>query len=177
MEICLQNLGAYNNGYLLYEWVELPVSDKKLEEVLDKIKVCHGDKKYYDSVGCPYEEYMIADYSGFPFNVGEYDNIEELNEFAEQYGSFDDTEKEVLEALIEDGMEIEDAVETVNRHDYFYVEGNDAEELAENFLMESGGLECLPKETLERYFDFDSYGRDMEFDYKKTANGYVQTRY
>ena len=37
MEIFLTNLGRYNEGYLVGKWVKLPVSEEKLDEVLEAI--------------------------------------------------------------------------------------------------------------------------------------------
>ena len=47
-KICIQNLGKYNEGVLLFEWVDLPVSDEELDRIYDKIKICHNGKDYYN---------------------------------------------------------------------------------------------------------------------------------
>lgn len=51
MKIFLKNVGKYNEGELVGEWVELPVSQGELQEVFDHI-----------GINEEYEEYFITDY-------------------------------------------------------------------------------------------------------------------
>ena len=62
LKVFITNLGKYNEGELVGKWVELPVYDDELAEILDEIQICHDDVKYYNSVGAPYEEIFITDY-------------------------------------------------------------------------------------------------------------------
>ena len=41
----------------------------------------------------------------------------------------------------------------------------DDEELGEHYVDAIGGVGELGRTTLERYFDYDRYGRDLSFDY------------
>ena len=54
MKIFITNLGKYCEGYLVGKWVQLPISDDKLDEVLKEIifstyryALDHGDKNVY----------------------------------------------------------------------------------------------------------------------------------
>ena len=51
LKIFLTNLGKYNEGYLIGEWVTLPIDNDELEEVKKRI----GINEYY-------EEWFITDY-------------------------------------------------------------------------------------------------------------------
>lgn len=51
ISIYLTNLGKYNEGCLIGEWVNLPITNEELEEVKERI----GINEYY-------EEWFIADY-------------------------------------------------------------------------------------------------------------------
>lgn len=51
MNIYLTNLGKYNEGQLIGEWVELPVSNEELQKVFERI-----------GINEEYEEYFITDY-------------------------------------------------------------------------------------------------------------------
>lgn len=73
IKIALTNLGKYNEGELVYEWLELPASQYEIDQVLENIGI--------DNV--EYEEFFISDYEA-PFTIGEYANINKLNEIAEQ---------------------------------------------------------------------------------------------
>lgn len=124
-----------------------------------------------------YEEYgpFINDADNVPKELGvnEYSNISETVDMLRRYEDFDDTQKEVFAALIDDGYEGDKAFDIVDDDDYFYVKGDDAAELAQNYIDELGGVEELDRDTLERYFDYGRYGRDLAFDFIKTDNGYV----
>ena len=61
MNIYLTNLGKYNEGELVGEWVQLPISDEELQEVFKRIGID----------GKEYEEYFIADYECDFYEIGE----------------------------------------------------------------------------------------------------------
>lgn len=97
MKIALQNLALYNEGTLLFKWIELPATEEELEEAFEEIMV---GEDFYDECGNPMEEYMIGDWE-FENDVEEellkdyvavYCNLEELNERAEWVsdGNWDD---------------------------------------------------------------------------------------
>ena len=85
ISIYITNLGKYNEGYLMGEWVKLPVPADKLDEVLERIGI-DGE----------YEEYFITDYeaSFANLNLSEYTSIEALNEFAERLDEMESWEVE-----------------------------------------------------------------------------------
>ena len=75
LKIYLTNLGKYNEGELLGEWVELPVDEEELQEVFKRI----GISSEPDAEGNYYEEYFITDYeTDFDLQIGEYENINKL---------------------------------------------------------------------------------------------------
>jgi len=53
----ITNLGKYNEGELVGEWVKFPTTQEKLQEVFERIGI--GSK---DDFGNPYEEWFITDY-------------------------------------------------------------------------------------------------------------------
>lgn len=87
LNIYITNLGKYNEGELMGEWVALPCDD--LEAVYERI-----------GINEEYEEMFITDYeSDFDgLQIGEYDNIEDLNEWAEELEAVD---AEVVAAILE----------------------------------------------------------------------------
>lgn len=80
----ITNLGKYNEGYLIGEWIDFPISDEDLAAVLERIGV--SDEP--DENGCYYEEYFFTDWetsiSGLSANLGEYVRIDDVNEIAEK---------------------------------------------------------------------------------------------
>jgi len=176
MEICIQNLGMYNEGTLLFKWLELPASEEEIKKALDEIKICHDDVMYYNDCGCPYEEYMLADWDmGILKNeVGEYSNIEELNEKAEFVDNLSSEEEEIFEALLESEGDFETAQKRFEDGDYSYYKAYNDEDLGYEIIDSYGGIECLDKKTLERYFDYEAFGRDASFNMTQTNNGYIE---
>ena len=75
MNIFITNLGKYNEGELIGEWATLPISEKELQELFERI-----------GINEEYEEYFITDYECDFYEVGEYENIKTLNEIAEKMG-------------------------------------------------------------------------------------------
>ena len=77
----ITNLGKYNEGELVGEWVKFPTTAEELKEVFKRIGI--GQK---DDFGQPYEEWFITDYDcyvdGLYNLLGEYENLDELNYLA-----------------------------------------------------------------------------------------------
>ena len=86
----ITNLGKYNEGELIGEWVEFPIDEDDFEEVLKKIGIGSTD-----DFGAPYEEWFATDYDtnlpGFDWQeLGEYPSYETLQEYGELLESIDD---------------------------------------------------------------------------------------
>lgn len=161
VKVYITNLGKYNEGYLIGKWVELPASDEEIEEVLKEI-----------GINQEYEEYFITDYecdfSGIAVN--EYSSIDELNRIAEILNELDEDEIKICGAIMEnEGCSIEEAIS--RKDDKLIIsldenELNDNINLAENYIEQVyGDVSYMDKETLVRYFDFESFGRDLAYDF------------
>ena len=88
LRIFLTNLGKYNEGRLIGEWVELPCTDNELEAVKERI----GISDEPDENGNYYEEWFITDYETdiYGVEIGEYDNLDKLNKLAETLENLDE---------------------------------------------------------------------------------------
>lgn len=162
LNIFITNLGKYNEGELVGEWVKLPVSEEELEAVFERI-----------GINEEYEEHFITDYETdiTGLKVGEYDSIEDLNELAETLEDLDEYEREIVEAMISEGYDLEEALEKKDDC-MIYHDCNDMTDVAEQYAEETGLLDSIP-ENLRYYFDFEAYGRDMgiEGTFVFTNNG------
>ena len=150
MKIYLTNLGLYNEGILSGEWIELPALDEEIEAV--KLRTGYDEE---------HEEYFITDYETDidGLKIGEYDNIDELNELAELI----EEDPDIVAALMYYGY---DTAEEIKEHweDVIYCttpSGWESEESAIGYYYaeEVGCLE-IP-ENLKNYFDYEAYGRDI----------------
>ena len=158
----ITNLGKYNEGELIGEWIDFPISEEDLQAALQRIGIGSTD-----DFGQPYEEYFFTDWdlpSGMSWEVfGEYPDIEKVNEVAEAIDNSTYPD-DVISAIFDHYSDIDDAVDVLVRGDFMYYPGvHNAQSLGEYAIDEiDGGPQYLPKETLERYFDYEAYGRNME---------------
>lgn len=151
INIFITNLGKYNEGELIGEWVTLPISEEELKKVCERIGINED-----------YEEYFITDYECDFMKIGEYESISSLNEIAEKISELDEKEKKVAKALISEcSYTIDEAIEKVNNGDYIiYYDCNDITDVAYQVVEECGCLNDVP-DTVTRYFDYESFGRDL----------------
>lgn len=80
-EAFVTNLGKYNEGELVGEWVHFPTTEEEMKEVFERIGI--GSKGEFGQV---YEEWFITDYDcsihGVSNLLGEYENLDKLNYLA-----------------------------------------------------------------------------------------------
>ena len=84
LNVWVGNLGKYNEGELVGDWLNLPVSKKELETFLREKVGLQLTQEEVDKAlakdGVCYEEYMINDYeTDLPIKVSEYSNLTMLN--------------------------------------------------------------------------------------------------
>ena len=156
INIYVTNLNLYNQGSLYGCWVSLPKDSDELDEVINAVS---RDGK---------DELFITDFECKLFSIGEYDDIEELNEKAEQLEECDDLDAvaaaldftediDEAEEMAKDCIKIERPAFSWSSDDYI---------IGEFFVEELGALE-LPDE-LAPYFDYEAYGRDINYNYHTT---------
>jgi len=151
----ITNLGKYNEGYLVGEWVEFPIDEDELEEVFERI-----------GINEQYEEYFFTDWEcPFETGFGEYESIEAVNELAED---LEHEDEDLVEAIIEaTGYSLRVALDHVDRACFY--QGQTLEDLAYDFVAELD----LP-EVAQRYFDYEAFARDLSFDgYTEVSGGVI----
>jgi antirestriction protein len=157
LNVFITNLGKYNEGELVGEWVELPASEEKLDAVYERI-----------GINEEYEEMFITDFESDidGVTVDEYANIDELNELAEELETVD---AEIVGAIIEaTGYDIRTAIDMSD--DVVYYGNMTMLDVAYEVVAECYEL----PEIAERYFDYEAFARDLSFDgYTETSNGVI----
>lgn len=153
----ITNLGKYNEGYLIGEWIDFPISDEDLAAALERIGV--SDEP--DENGDYYEEYFFTDWetsiSGLSANLGEYVSIDDVNEIAEKIEEYGDLAEAIVEVFgIDDLMEHDPS-------DYIIWSAEDEDDLGRAVADAYGILDSIP-EDLKRYFDFAAYGENYSMD-------------
>ena len=174
----ITNLGKYNEGELVGEWVKFPTTAEELKEVFKRIGI--GQR---DDFGQPYEEWFITDYDcyvdGLYSKLGEYENLDELNYLASKLDEMSNSEYAQFQAGMEMGdhcgslQEIINLTENLDCYEvYPHIE--DYDDLGRYYIEE---LEVMQvPEHLQNYIDYEAYGRDVAMDENGsfTDQGYVR---
>ena len=157
----ITNLGKYNEGYLIGEWITFPIEDDELKEVLDRIGI---NEKY--------EEYFFTDWeSEIDLGFDEYVSIEKVNEYAEAI-EYWDREKLLAACEVWNADEVLD--DDPDRYILFSGIENDYD-LGWYWVQESGCYD-IPDDIFGRYFDYEAFGRDecAGRDGGYTSYGYIE---
>lgn len=101
----------------------------------------------------------------------DYCNVREVCEQIIQLEELDDEQLDIIRALVNDGYEVDEALDKLDDV-FIYYDVDDMADVAEQYAEESGLLDSVP-ESLRNYFDFDALGRDMDLEghYIFTENG------
>lgn len=109
--------------------------------------------------------------SAYEFNLPDHPDLDWLNDLIEKIEDLQDYEVEILDALIEDGDSIEDAIDNID--DATLYSNMTLAEVAEELAKE----ECFSTDFLMNYIDWDAVGEALEEDgYVEVSNG-VLARY
>lgn len=179
------NLGMYNEGRLVGEWVDFPIQHDglTLQESIEKILCRIGVD------GKQYEEYFITDYdseiAGLTENFGEYENLFLLQalackiclQYCDQYSY-----KNMLESMLEYGEHTGSVLELINlvcntENFYFLPDVASDYDLGYEYAENSGMFTEVYAQmgTLRNYIDYEGYGRDIRLTEGgiHTKNGYI----
>lgn len=164
VRIALTNLGKYNEGILVYGWLDLPFTDEEMDEVLSAIGID-------DQV---YEEYVISDYTTdiIGLEIDEYTNLYRLNDLIVEYEALHEHDQKKAQAAMEYfGYDLEEVLERLDN--FALYEGVKTLEELGRYWAEVMDL-FKGKEFFENYFDFERYGRDIDIN---SAGGFTSFGY
>ena len=172
------NLGKYNEGELVGEWVKFPTTAEEMKEVFRRIGI--GQK---DDFGQPYEEWFITDYDcyvdGLYDKLGEYESLDELNYLASKLEEMRDYEYDQFRAGMEMGDHCGSLREIINLTDNLdcyevYPNIEDYDDLGRYYIEELDVMQV--PEHLRNYIDYEAYGRDVALEEGGafTDQGYVR---
>lgn len=158
------NLGKYNEGELVGEWVSFPVTAEEMQQVFDRIGINER-----------YEEWFITDYDtdlyGISDILGEYTNLEKLNYLAGRLEELASYELDEYKAVLESGLGLpEDDLDglinlTYNLDRYDIIpDVKDEDDLGRYWVEESGVYDTKNMGNLANYIDYERFGRDIALD-------------
>lgn len=174
----ITNLGKYNEGSLVGEWVKFPTTAEEMQKVFERIGI--GQKGDFGQL---YEEWFITDYDcyvdGLYDKLGEYENLDELNYLASKLDEMSQGEYEQFQAAMEIGdhsgslQEIINLTENLDCYDV-YPDIHDHDDLGRYYIEELDAMQV--PEHLRNYIDYEAYGRDIALEEggEFTDLGYVR---
>ena len=170
LNIFINTWGNYNeNGADGGEWITLPMEAGDLAETLGRIAKNMGD---FDP------EFFVNDYeftTEFDIReIGEMENISDLNDEMEELSSLDEWEcKEILAAIDAFGYSFKEAYERQQRGCFIFYPDQDLNDVAAELADEWLNSKDIP-DFIARYFDYDAFARDLSFDgYTETYHGVI----
>ena len=160
-EAYVTNLGKYNEGELVGEYLKFPTTPEEVQALLKRIGVD----------GVRYEEIFITDFDGDVLglydHLGEYEKLDELNHLACLLSELDQSDLEKFEAVIDSGEHTSSVADLINLTQNldcfeFYSDVHSDEELGRMYVLEFGGVE-VPEHLID-YIDYEAYGRDVRIN-------------
>ena len=152
-KVYLNTWGAYNDGSIGYGWM----TPDEAREFIDDDPERDGG------------EWFIADidnYLGVDFGSLDYANVDEILDSIEALEELEEWELDEVIALME-YKGTKDAQEAIDdRYSYTIFSDLDAYHDSCDELVDFGD-----NEMLERYFDWNAYHRDCDFDVYEASNG------
>ena len=171
LDIFINTWGNYNeNGADGGAWVTLPLEPEELDEVLENIAKNMGD---HDPEFTIHDYEWTCEWEGF--EISEYDNIVELNEYCNRLSELSEYDSKVYAAAVEyfgrEYVEIDD-LDDFN----LYEDITDNYDLGYYWAVESGCYDTDNLGTLGRYIDYEAFGRDIaiEADGGFTSLGFIE---
>jgi len=138
-EAYITNLGKYNEGALVGEWVKFPTTYDEIQKVFERI-----------GIGKEYEEWFITDYDcyvdGLHDVLGEYESLDELNYLANKIDDMDSHDFMRFEAVIpisDYSRSVKDLINLADNLDKYevYSDVHDHDDLGRMYIEEYGAME------------------------------------
>ena len=157
-KLFLNTWGSYNNGCIGYGWMTADEAEAFIEENPER-----------DS-----GEWFVADidnYLGIEFHNLNCSNVQDVIETVQTLEDMDEGEHKQVAALMEymSTEDVQEAIDELDNHvfyddiDSYY---DSCDELIELELQSSASI-------VMRYFDYEAYHRDCDFDVYEASNGIV----
>jgi len=163
IRIYIADLSAYNAGRLVGQWVDLPVDEDELKAIVGKLS-----RNFQ-------QDWAIHDYEA-PFTISEHDDVFKLNEMVEKAEDLG-VDWEVMGCIKDYGVcannddwdclfEAYENAQVIDVSDYEGSRPASPEKNLGFYYVDEvyGGIENVSPETLEMYFDYEQFGRDMSME-------------
>lgn len=152
------NLGKYNEGELVGEWISLPFTEEDFEKLLKRIGI--GEE---DEFGQPYEEWYIADWESLmPIHITQYmgyNALMELSELIERIEDMYESEvKAIMAYLDESSNNLEEAVDCIEDGRFVHLPWIHSWEEYGEYIFDNYGYGSSVPESMRDFIDFEKLG-------------------
>ena len=159
-------------------WLDLPFSEDEFNECLESIGViidddeCETDTYDLLMMGENIAKYEVIGHSSDILEDRHFADLDTANELVERIEDIDEYDNELLLALMEDGDELEEAIDTVEDGAATFYSQMTLEDLAEQFVDEG----IFSTEYLMKFIDFKALGEALSDDGYTEVNDGVLMR-
>jgi len=163
LKLFITDLAAYNNGFLVGEWVTLPLSGKELYMAINSI-LSEGEHLCQSDI--THEEIFITDYEWQGqslFNVNEYDSPWDVNDDLGKLSELSIHQQKAVAFLLGEQFtyDMEDAIQ---RSDDVIIHDNQTlEDVAYELMQECYEVDKLPP-IIANNIDYQGIAKDLEYD-------------
>jgi len=163
LKLYITDLHAYNNGFLIGEWITLPLSGKELYMAINQI-LTEGEHTCQSDV--THEEVFITDYEWVGqsiFNVSEYDSPWDINDDLGKVSELSTLQQKAVAFLLMENLtyDLDDAI--ARSEDVIIYENQSLEDMAYNLLQECYDLDKLPP-IIANNIDYEGVARELDYE-------------
>jgi len=163
MHVCISEVVGTHNEPLEEKWLEFPLSDAVLIDgyfnngVFIEPLIKQFEENNFQILEARFENDDFV----FDPQIAKDQDLEELQEFS-KWLKEEQPDAALLQYAIENYGDLSDVMRCYG--DCSYIEcSEDHTELGERYI-DDFGFESLSRETLEMYFDYEAFGRDMDLN-------------
>jgi len=163
-------LSCYNSGRLFGKWIDGTECDD-LESAGIATMETVGEYSAYRCVKCFGDEFSVMDHENYLGLITGECSTSEAAEAARQLEEItDDSEREIVIAWLGNGMQFD--LDTMR--ECYLGEYSSDQDMAEEYISGTGMLDDAPK-FLARYFDYESFARDLMDDMWEYSGHYFRS--
>ena len=158
-------------------WLDLPFSEDELNECLESIGVIVDDEEdetnTYDLLmrGENITKFEVVGHSSDILEDKHFADLDTANELVERLEGIDEYDNELLFALMADGDELDEAIDTIEGGEATFYSNMTLESLAEEFVDEG----IFSPEFLMKFIDFKALGEELADDgYAEVNDGVLR---
>ena len=157
-------------------WLDLPFTEDELNECLESIGVIIDDDEEINTydllmMGESITKYEVVGHSSDVLEDKHFADLDTANELVERLEDIDEYDNELLFALMADGDELEEAIDTVEDGAATFYSEMTLEDLAEQYVDEG----VFSSEFLMEFIDFKALGEALSDDgYTEVNDGVLR---